>query len=160
MTEVRSIFISDSTWNFKKTKITFKLKIKVLRWNKLQSNQNIVQIWIPESHADYFEVFLTFWHVCFLLKMIPNERQHRIHTFSLSFVFFDRTVALLFSSSISSCKKKVEYPVNKKYHVSYFIKFRESSKRMLNSENINSLIFIYYSFVLFILYVVKQYLFF
>ena len=57
-------------------------------------------------------------------------------------------------------KKKVEYPVNKKYHVSYFIKFRESSKRMLNSENINSLIFIYYSFVLFILYVVKQYLFF
>ena len=43
------------------------------------------------------------WHVCFLLKMIPNERQHHIHTFSLSFIFFDRTVALLFSSSISSC---------------------------------------------------------
>jgi hypothetical protein len=37
--------------------------------------------------------------------------------------------------------KKVEYPV---YHVSYFINFHESSKRMLNSENINILFFIYF----------------
>ena len=42
--------------------------------------------------------------------------------------------------------KKVEYPV---YHVSYFINFHESSKRMLNSENINILFFIYFLYFLF-----------
>ena len=58
MIEAPSFFNNDSAWNLKKT---FKLKIKVLKWNKLQSNQNSVQIWIPEPHED-------------ILKSVPDIR--------------------------------------------------------------------------------------
>ena len=92
-------------------------------------------------YSTYIDIVPSAWGTCML--SFENEI-----SFCTGWTFWKHNSCLLsscgflllhFFCTFSNFEKEVKYPV---YHVSYFIKFRECSKRMLNSENIN--FFIYY----------------
>ena len=117
---------------------------KLTLWHALNKTQ-IEFFYYPLTwtlwYSTYIDIVPSAWDTCMLsfeneISFCTGWTVWKHNSCLLSSCGF---LLLHFFCTFNNFEKEVEYPV---CHVSYFIKFRECSKRMLNSKNIN--FFIYY----------------